>query len=128
MRNSKCELRETTLCEHLHWIAKIRKTFVTLGGEASYMARRHPRAPKLMVSLKTFKNVRFTLARKEANIVNREKRLKKTWFGVDFCEQLKLLQWRRSQLGSNLLNFDKQIIVFILSFVFLSSCLIPYTP
>jgi hypothetical protein len=34
----------------LEFCKTIFMTFVTLGGEASYMARRHPRAPKVVVS------------------------------------------------------------------------------
>jgi hypothetical protein len=58
-------------------------TFVTLGGEASYMARRHPRAPNIVVSRKKVCESPLHLYKERSkSLVEWGKRLKEIRLGV----------------------------------------------
>jgi hypothetical protein len=85
------------------------------------MARHHPRAPKLMVSLEKVCKGILHLRKERSILVNRGKQLKETRLGVGLSEQLKLSQRRCRDHGDALISsFDKQITVS--SFLVCLSC------
>jgi hypothetical protein len=116
-------LREMSLCEHLS---------IDLLKYVEHLLLLEVKPPKrldilelssLWWALGNFYKGSLHLRKERSKIVDWEKRLKKIWLGVSIREQFKFSQQRRRKIGSKLLNFDKQNIVFIFWFTSLNSCL-----
>jgi hypothetical protein len=77
------------------------------------MARRRPRAPKHVVSLKKVCEGQLYLRKERSKLVDQEKWLKETRFGVGLVSNSSFLNGDVGITGLVILNFGKQIIVFI---------------
>ncbi len=81
--------------------------FVTLGCEASYTARRRPRAPKCVVSLDKVCEGRLCLRKQRSKLVDRGKCVKETRLGVGLVSNSSFLNEDVGITGLVIPNFGK---------------------
>jgi hypothetical protein len=93
-------------------MSSTREAFVTLGGEASYMARRHPRAPKRVMSLEKVCEGLLRLRKERSkSLVEWGKWLKEIQLGVGLVSNSSFLNGDVGITGLVIPNFGQQIIV-----------------
>jgi hypothetical protein len=93
--------RHLFLLAHERWAVRIGEAFVTLGGQASWTSKRHPRAPKLVVRLRKVCESSLRLRKERIKIVDWGSGWKRLGLELTFVNNPSFLNGEVDNLGAS---------------------------